>query len=152
MDTVDARTRSKIMSKVRQRNSGPELKLRRALHHLGLRYRLHDNKLPGTPDVVFPCYRTALFVHGCFWHRHGCKATTTPGTNQEFWFKKFDSNVARDQLHLTQLQDKGWRVVIVWECSLKGKRGQHIEDSVAKRVLDWLKGGEQFIEISFPLT
>ena len=85
MDTVDKTTRSKIMSKVGQKNTGPEMKLRKSLHKIGLRYRLHDKRLPGSPDIVFPRFKAVLFVHGCFWHRHGCKATTTPATNVDFW-------------------------------------------------------------------
>ncbi len=140
------------MSKVKQRDTGPEMKLRRALHRLGLRYRLHDKILPGSPDIVFPRYKGIVFVHGCFWHRHGCRGTTTPDSNKEFWLKKFDENVARDRRHLKELHDKGWRVAIIWECSLKGKRGQHIEDYVSKLIFDWLIGGEQFIEIGSPCT
>ena len=84
MDTVDKTTRSRIMSRVGQKDTGPEMKLRRSLHKIGLRYRLHDKRLPGSPDIVFPRFKAVLFVHGCFWHRHGCKATTTPGTNVDF--------------------------------------------------------------------
>lgn len=148
MDIVDQATRSKIMSKVGQKNTGPEMRLRKALHRLGLRYRLHDKRLPGSPDVVFPRYRAVLFVHGCFWHRHGCRSTTTPENNMEFWLRKFDDNVARDRRHIEELFAKGWRVAIVWECALKGKRGQQIEESIAMLVLEWLKGDEQFEEIS----
>ena len=88
MDTVDKTTRSRIMSRVGQKDTGPEMKLRRSLHKIGLRYRLHDKRLPGSPDIVFPRFKAVLFVHGCFWHRHGCKATTTPATNVDFGRKK----------------------------------------------------------------
>jgi len=147
MDTVDKTTRSKIMSMVGQKNTGPEIKLRKALHRLGLRYRLHDNKLPGSPDIIFPRYKAVLFVHGCFWHRHTCKATTTPGNNQAFWLKKFDNNVARDRRDVETLLTKGWRVAIVWECVLKGKRGQLPERMVANIILEWLQGTEKHTEI-----
>lgn len=141
MDTVDKATRSKIMSSVGQRNTGPEMTLRKALHRLGLRYRLHDKKLPGSPDIVFSRFKAVLFVHGCFWHRHGCKATTTPVTNKEFWLKKFADNVARDELYIKTLLGEGWRVAVVWECSLKGKDAD--PDAVARRVREWLGSNEE---------
>lgn len=141
MDTVDKTTRSRIMSRVGQKDTGPEMKLRRSLHKIGLRYRLHDKRLPGSPDVVFPRLKAALFVHGCFWHRHGCKATTTPRTNVDFWRKKFDENIARDRRHIEALQDAGWRVAVVWECSLKGKSAD--PDEVARLVSEWLVSSEK---------
>ena len=124
MDTVDRATRSKIMASVGQRNTGAEMKLRKALHRLGLRYRLHDKRLPGSPDLVCPRFRAVIFVHGCFWHRHnGCKATTFPKTRQDFWAAKFETNIARDQRNIEELQKEGWRVAVVWECALKGIKG-----------------------------
>jgi DNA mismatch endonuclease (patch repair protein) len=127
------------MSKIGQKNTGPEMKLRKSLHRIGLRYRLHDKRLPGSPDIVFPRFKAVLFVHGCFWHRHGCKATTTPGTNVDFWRKKFDENIARDRRHTEALQDAGWRVAVVWECALKGK--ESVTDKIAEEVRDWLISG-----------
>lgn len=141
MDTVDKTTRSRIMSKVGQKDTGPEMKLRRSLHKIGLRYRLHDKRLPGSPDIVFPRFKAVLFVHGCFWHRHGCKATTTPGTNVDFWRKKFDENIARDRRDMEALQDAGWKVAVVWECSLKGKSAD--PDEVARLVSEWLVSSEK---------
>lgn len=145
MDTVDKTTRSRIMSKVGQKDTGPEMKLRRSLHKIGLRYRLHDKKLPGSPDIVFPRFKAVLFVHGCYWHRHGCKATTTPSSNEEFWHKKFDENVARDRRNIGALLDGGWRVAVVWECVLKGKNAN--PDWVASLVCGWLKTSEQSMSI-----
>jgi len=136
MDTVDKKTRSKIMSKVGQKNTGPEMKLRKALHKIGLRYRLHDKMLPGSPDIVFPRFKAVLFVHGCFWHRHGCKATTTPGANADFWQKKFDENITRDRRNTKALLSIGWRVMIIWGCALKGKHANAGE--VALKVGEWL--------------
>lgn len=124
------------MSRVGQKNTGPEMKLRRSLHKIGLRYRLHDKKMPGSPDIVFSRFKAVLFVHGCFWHRHGCKATTTPGTNMDFWRKKFDDNIDRDQRHIDALLDSGWRVAVVWECALKGK-SEFLEE-LAMRINRWL--------------
>ena len=118
MDTVDKITRSKIMGSVRQRNTGPEMVLRRALHRLGFRYRLNDKKLPGSPDIVLSKYRTVIFVHGCFWHRHGCKKTTMPSTRKNFWEAKFNANIKRDAQNIKSLKKVGWRVVVVWECEI----------------------------------
>ncbi|WP_245619822.1 very short patch repair endonuclease [Methylomicrobium agile] len=131
------------MSKVSQKNTKPEMKLRQSLHRLGLRYRLHVKKLPGSPDMVFPRFKAVLFVHGCFWHRHGCKATTTPKSSKEFWLKKFNDNVTRDKRHIEELANQGWRIAIVWECALKGNNEQI--DSVAIILREWLKSEAKFI-------
>jgi DNA mismatch endonuclease (patch repair protein) len=105
------------MSGIRGTNTQPELKVRRHLHSAGLRYRLHKKGLPGRPDLVLPRFRTAVFVHGCFWHQHpGCRFATRPGTNAEFWQAKFATNRERDQRKEAELRALGWRVEIVWEC------------------------------------
>lgn len=119
MDTVDRNTRSKIMKSVPQKNTKPEIRLRKALHGMGFRYRLHDKKLPGSPDLVFPKHKAVIFVHGCFWHRHGCKQTTTPSTRKDFWENKFKANIERDSQNVSDLEEVGWRVMVVWECELK---------------------------------
>ncbi len=146
MDTVDKTVRSRIMASVRQRDTGPEMRLRRALHRLGLRYRVHDRKLPGSPDLVFPRFHAVLFVHGCFWHVHGCKYSTIPSTRREFWAEKFAANRARDKRDIDLLLADGWRVLTVWECALKGKRN-HPEETVALRVAGWLRGTRRRGEI-----
>ena len=106
-----------MMSSIRGRNTQPELLVRRYLHATGLRFRLHARSLPGRPDIVLPRYRVAVFVHGCFWHRHeGCRFTTTPATRAEFWQDKFRGNVARDRRDTLLLRSAGWRVFTVWEC------------------------------------
>lgn len=148
MDTVDSKTRSQIMASVGQRNTTPEMLLRRALHKLGLRYRLHDRKLPGSPDLVFPRYKAVIFVHGCFWHRHGCKASTRPETRQQFWIDKFKANARRDQKNNEALLADGWRVLIVWECALKGKNVD--PNLVAKKVGSWLRANGRFVEYGGP--
>ena len=108
------------MSRIKGRNTGPELRLRSLLHHAGFRFRLHAKDLPGRPDIVLPRYRTAIFVHGCFWHRHpGCRNATTPSTRPEFWQEKFESNVSRDARNRAELEAAGWKVETVWECELK---------------------------------
>ena len=109
--------RRRIMQRVRRRDTGPELAVRRFLHRAGYRFRLHDRRLPGSPDLVLRKHRTVVFVHGCFWHRHpGCRRTTTPKTRRDFWQTKFAANVARDAAAIRALETLGWRVVVVWEC------------------------------------
>lgn len=117
MDVVDRPTRSRMMAAIGGRDTKPELLVRKALHAAGLRFRLHRKGLPGTPDIVLPRFRTVVFVHGCFWHRHrGCRYTTTPRTNASFWQEKFDANVARDKRQRALLRAAGWQVIQVWEC------------------------------------
>ena len=147
MDTVDKAKRSEIMSKVGKKDTGPEMLLRPALHKLGLRYKLHDRKLPGSPDLVFPKYHAVIFVHGCYWHSHGCYRSTVPKTRQDFWTKKFKDNKERDKRKMDQLMDEGWRVLVVWECALVGKTSR-LSESVAKEVFDWLNGKEVCGQIS----
>ena len=109
--------RSANMARVRGRNTRPELAVRRLLHRLGYRYRLHRRDLPGTPDICFPVQRKAIFVHGCFWHRHeGCARCTTPKTRASFWAEKFASNRVRDRNNLAKLVVLGWEAMVVWEC------------------------------------
>ncbi len=108
------------MSRIRGRDTQPEMKLRSALHAIGLRFRLHISDLPGRPDIVLPKHRLAVFVHGCFWHRHAeCKYCTTPASNAEFWRQKFSRNVKRDLENSDRLVAAGWRVYIAWECEIK---------------------------------
>ena len=107
MDTVDSQTRSKIMSRVGQKNTGTEILLRAALHRAGLRYRLHDRSLPGSPDLVFPRFRAVVFVHGCYWHSHGCYRSTVPKSWRQFWTAKFDANRSRDEKNLNLLLKVG---------------------------------------------
>ena len=112
--------RFKCMSHNRAQNTGPELKLRHALWRLGFRYRVNDKRLPGSPDIVLPKYRTVIFVHGCFWHGHkNCRNASTPKTNTDFWTAKIVRNQQRDQEVWRRLEVKGWSVIIVWECQLK---------------------------------
>jgi len=119
-DRISSARRSWNMSRIKGRNTGPELTLRSLIHRSGFRFRLHARDLPGRPDIVLPRYRTIVFVHGCFWHRHQrCKHATTPSTRQEFWQKKFDANVRRDERNRSNLEAAGWTVVVVWECELE---------------------------------
>jgi DNA mismatch endonuclease (patch repair protein) len=120
MDTVTPETRSRMMAAVRGENTKPELIVRCQAHAMGFRFRLHRRDLPGTPDIVFPRLRSVIFVHGCFWHRHGgCGATTMPKDNAEFWAAKFSRNVERDRDVGRALTALRWRVLVVWECETR---------------------------------
>jgi DNA mismatch endonuclease (patch repair protein) len=120
-DVVDAKTRSQMMSGIKGKNTKPEILVRKALHARGFRFRLHDKKLPGKPDIVLPKYKTVIFVHGCFWHKHDCKYFKWPKTRPDFWRDKIESNVERDEKHQQQLKELGWNVKIIWECEIKDK-------------------------------
>ncbi|MDH4565315.1 DNA mismatch endonuclease Vsr [Pseudomonas sp. BN414] len=115
-------SRSDIMRAVKRAHTAPEISVRQTLHALGLRFRLHRRDLPGSPDIVLPRFRTAIFVHGCFWHRHtDCRYATTPKTRQEYWLPKFMANVERDARKEAQLRGLGWRVLVVWECETRDR-------------------------------
>jgi DNA mismatch endonuclease (patch repair protein) len=119
VDTVNTATRSRMMSRIRGKDTQPELTLRKLLHASGFRFRVHGGDLPGRPDVVLPRRRAAVFVHGCFWHRHeGCKFATTPRSNSEFWNAKFLRTKSRDRDAIESLVRLGWRVAVIWECAL----------------------------------
>jgi len=135
-DFLTPAERSVRMSRIRGKDSQPELALRRVLHRLGLRYLLHDNRLPGKPDIVFPRHKAVVFVHGCFWHRHGgCKIATTPKSNTPFWLEKFGKNTARDKRNMEALQASGWRVFVAWECELApAARAQATGERLAKLI------------------
>lgn len=120
MDTLTPAQRSERMARIRGRDTKPELIVRRLLHSRGFRYRLHDRKLPGTPDLVFPRRKKVIFVHGCFWHRHqGCSLARMPKSRLDFWAPKLEGNQARDKLKLAALTEQGWDAIIVWECELR---------------------------------
>lgn len=122
MDKVSADQRSWNMSRVRSKNTTPELMVRSFLFRHGFRFRLHVKNLPGQPDIVLPKYRTVVEVRGCFWHRHqGCKFTTMPSSNIDFWQEKFKRNVERDERNAEELKCLGWHLIIVWECETSRK-------------------------------
>lgn len=145
-DVHSKETRSKNMTAVSGKNTKPELLIRKALHRSGFRYRLHDKKLPGNPDMVFPKYRAVIFVNGCFWHRHDCHLFKWPSTRKEFWHDKIKGNKARDIVAIKQLRLAGWRVLTIWECSLKGK-SRLPEGDLISRVSNWLIEGTDEREI-----
>ena len=130
------------MKSVPQKDTKPEMRLRKALHGMGFRYRLHDKRLPGSPDLVFPKLKAVIFVHGCFWHRHGCKQTTTPATRKDFWEAKFNANVERDNKNVRELEEAGWRVMIVWECELKNTHGNDFFEKIQESLLYWAKNSD----------
>jgi len=111
-----------MMSRVKGKNTKPEIAVRKWLHGQGFRFRLHRKDLPGKPDIALPKYKTVIFVHGCFWHRHhGCKRCITPSTNTEFWEEKFRKNVERDAKNREALETLGWKVIVIWECEIKNE-------------------------------
>ena len=125
-DTVTSERRSEIMSGIRSKGTKPELAVRRLLHAMGYRFRLHRRDLPGKPDLVFPGRRKVIFVHGCFWHQHAdpdCKIARRPKSNREYWLPKLDRNSARDAEHQASLRGKGWDVLVIWECEVRAGPG-----------------------------
>ncbi|WP_224080085.1 very short patch repair endonuclease [Cupriavidus laharis] len=122
MDKVSAHQRSSNMAAVRSRDTAPELAVRKLLHSMGLRFRLHRSELPGTPDIVLPRHRAVVLVHGCFWHGHSCPRGRAPTSNTDFWLPKLDRNKARDAEQVNALRALGWRVLIVWECEVRDTR------------------------------
>jgi DNA mismatch endonuclease (patch repair protein) len=137
-DIVSPEIRSRIMSGIRSKDTKPELAVRHGLHAVGLRYLLHDRRLAGRPDIVLPRYHAAIFVHGCFWHGHGCKLSRLPRTRDAFWAAKIEGNRSRDRDARAQLEEQGWRVGVVWECSLRGKDANSAE--MINRLARWVRG------------
>lgn len=121
IDIVDTQTRSRIMASIKNKNTKPEMLIRKELHARGYRYRLQNENLPGKPDLVFPMYSAVIFVNGCFWHGHNCHIFKTPQSNIDFWESKISRNKQRDTDHEKKLSAMGWRVGVIWECSMQGK-------------------------------
>lgn len=146
-DIVDRKTRSRMMAGIRNIDTRPELIIRKGLHKAGFRYRLHSKTLPGRPDMVFPQYKALIFVNGCFWHGHECSIFKWPSTRPGFWRDKIRSNVERDKHNLQLCTKAGWRVLIIWECALKGREKIGREATV-KSASRWLKSRISRGEIS----
>jgi len=121
-DIYSKRKRSEIMSKISGTETKPEILVRKYLFSKGFRFRKNDKRLPGRPDIVLPKYKTVVFIHGCFWHGHHCKAGKLPETNKEFWENKINSNIERDKKNQHKLEKLGWKIIIVWQCKLKNKK------------------------------
>lgn len=136
-DTVSPAKRSDVMSRVRSTDTKPELLIRKGLHALGFRYRLHAKDLPGKPDLVFPRYKALIFVNGCFWHGHDCNLYRFPKSNTEYWKGKIARNVERDASNIKRLKDAGWRILVIWECATKGKAKLPME-RVLNAASEWL--------------
>lgn len=123
VDHISPERRSWLMSRVKGKHTSPEVRVRSVAHKLGYRFRLHRNDLPGKPDLVFPKHRVALFVHGCFWHRHpGCQKASVPKTHSEYWTAKFHANIMRDERVKKELEGGGWGVALIWECETKSDK------------------------------
>ena len=133
-DTMTPQERSERMSRVKNKDSKAELRVRGIVHRLGFRFRLHNKSLPGKPDIVLPRHGKVILIHGCYWHRHGvCRPLSIPENNPEFWREKFDGNVERDRRNIRQLRELGWDVLVVWECETKDA------ESVEAKLRDFLK-------------
>lgn len=128
-DVLSAAQRQLNMSRIKGKNTRPEMLLRRSLFSRGLRFRLHKQGLPGKPDMVFAKYKVCLFVHGCFWHGHRCSLFKVPRTRTEFWMQKINGNQTRDAKNLEILMHAGWRVMVVWECAIRGPRRRGLEEA-----------------------
>jgi len=144
-DVVDPATRSRMMSGIRGKNTRPELLIRKALHARGFRYRLHCD-LPGKPDICLPKHRAVIFVHGCFWHGHGCHLFKWPSTRPEFWRAKIGRNREVDWVAERRLAEGGWRVAVVWECALKGRERLPLESTV-EILSEWIKSSRPICEV-----
>lgn len=129
-----------MMSGIRAKNTQPEVFLRRGLHALGFRFRLHAKDIPGKPDIVFPKYGALIVVHGCFWHGHGCRYSKTPKTNTEFWEEKIQSNKLRDERTLQLQLNAGWRCLVVWECAVRRAKQMPNELDIVSLCAGWLAG------------
>ena len=145
-DIVTPDVRSRMMSGIRGTDTIPELMLRKGLHALGFRYKLHDRNLPGKPDLVFPKYNAVLFANGCFWHAHDCHLFKWPKSREDFWRKKIGGNRERDKKIAAQLREKEWRILRVWECALKGRTKIDLGSILELSAL-WLRGNEQEMDI-----
>lgn len=144
-DVVDPATRSRMMSGIWGKNTRPELLIRKALHARGFRYRLHCD-LPGKPDICLPKHRAVIFIHGCFWHGHGCHLFKWPSTRPEFWRAKIERNREVDGVAEERLSEAGWRVAVIWECALKGRERLPLED-VISTCADWLNSDQTRLEL-----
>lgn len=136
-DIFSKAKRSEVMSKVTAKDTRPEVKIRKHLFSKGFRYRKNDKRFPGKPDIVLPKYKTVIFVHGCFWHHHTCRAARLPKTNNEFWKDKMQTNVKRDKENQSDLKKLGWKVIVVWQCQIKNRE---LFEKTMKRVIKKIVG------------
>jgi len=148
-DFLTTKERSIVMSKVKSKDTGIEKIVRSSLHRLGFRFRKNVRSMAGRPDIVLPKYKVVIFVHGCFWHGHqGCPKSKLPATRNKFWSDKIEANIERDQRYIRQLQKEGWRLAVVWECSLKNKESTK---NTIENLSDWIKESEAVAtQVTFP--
>ena len=139
-DIFDEAKRREIMRSVKVKNTAPEVRLRSLLHKNGFRFRLNRKDLPGKPDIVLPKYKAVIFVHGCFWHGHDCKKGHRPETNMDFWNKKIDATIERDEKDISLLGNLGWRALVVWECEIKKKN----EDTLLSKIIAFLESSNMY--------
>ena len=150
MDIWDKGKRSEVMSKIRSKNTKPELILRKALFARGFRYRVNVKNLAGKPDIVLPKYKTIIFLHGCFWHRHdGCKYAYTPKTNTKFWVDKITSNSERDKASVNKLTDLGWNVIVIWECEIRHKYKHNLTPLIDRIEVEIINNNLHKISVKF---
>lgn len=145
-DVVSKEVRSRMMSGIRGRDTKPEIRVRKALFARGYRYRLHNRRLPGRPDIVLARYRAAILVNGCFWHGHDCHLFKWPSTRPEFWREKIGGNVERDRKNRRALRAMGWRICVIWECALKGRTSRDPAD-VIDECESWLRSDQGELDI-----
>lgn len=144
-DIVDKNTRSRMMSGIQGKNTKPELTIRNLLHKEGFRYRLYVKVLPGKPDLVLKKYKAVIFINGCFWHRHDCKLFKWPKTRKEFWKEKLNKNAQNDDLNQKKLSELGWRICVVWECSIRGADKDLV--AVKDKIAEWILSDSAFLEV-----
>lgn len=149
-DVVDKATRSRMMAGIRGKNTKPEMIVRKALHAQGFRFRLHAKKLPGKPDLVLPKYKAVIFVHGCFWHGHAnCHYFHIPSTRPEFWREKIHDNQLRDDRNIGLLAMLGWKIMILWECSIRQTSTDPDHTILMKVIVDWLTESNDSMDVSY---
>lgn len=146
VDVVTPEKRRQMMSGIQGKNTQPELVIRKNLYAMGFRYRIHDKRIPGKPDLVFTSRKAAIFIHGCFWHVHDCHLFKWPSSRVDFWKQKLSGNVQHDKEILAKLNDDGWHILTIWECALKGKNRLSIEEIMDKTV-SWLNTSAENSEI-----
>ncbi len=150
MDTVDLKTRSKMMSSVRSKDTKLEVEIRKRLFAMGFRYRLYPRGLPGKPDLVLKKHKTVIFINGCFWHLHGCEYSSIPQTRTKWWKEKLEGNRKRDLVNINKLHKDGWKIVIIWECAIRKTRPDKRGDKLNKVALDisnFITSKKKFMEI-----
>jgi DNA mismatch endonuclease (patch repair protein) len=146
IDKVSPEVRSRIMASIKGKDTKPEMAIRKNLHSLGFRYRLHVKELPGRPDIVLPKYNAIILVNGCFWHGHGCHFSRRKSIRSEYWLKKIPKNMERDERNKKQLRELGWRIATVWECAIFGKTKIPLR-VIGYLIYNWLKSDDQEITL-----